>query len=115
MSFKCFYKNVIKYNELFYNRKVQNRFSEDLHLLKFVNAVLKRGKRFKALNFYFNVLSSLKLYCFEKKLFDLHRFFIKAINNIKPCIYLKIISLGGNDYKIPNFIFSKKQLVYAIL
>ena len=87
-----------------------------LPFFKFVNSIIKRGRKLFALIFFRKIFINIKQYCFKSNTVNNpHLIFLSALNNIQPSVFLRPIVLGGITYMVPNYIIGKKKLLYAIL
>ena len=70
---------------------------EDLSVAKFVNLVMRKGKKSLAEKIVYGAFEIVK----EKEKTDPLEFFKKAIKNVRPLIEVKARRVGGSNYQVP--------------
>ena len=89
---------------------LKNAISKDEHLsVKFINCVMKDGKKSVAERVFANAMDVVKEKLGEPPL-DV---FEKAINNIRPAVEVKSRRVGGSTYQVPTEIKSSRQTALA--
>lgn len=78
---------------------------------KFINVLMRDGKKTVARKVFENMLKLIKKQEPEKDPKDI---FELAINNIKPSVEVKAKRVGGSVYQIPVEVSSKRQQTLAI-
>ena len=80
---------------------------------KFVNLLLRDGKKLKAWKIYFTMLELLKSKVVEQ---DLSVFEIveRALNNCTPSLEVRKVRVAGTTYLVPTMISKKKQQAIAM-
>ena len=81
----------------------------DLLVAKFVNQIMKDGKKSIAQKIFYDALSELK-----KSFDDPMVAFKKAVENIKPALEVRSRRIGGSTYQVPMDIRPKRQLALAM-
>jgi small subunit ribosomal protein S7 len=79
-------------------------------LTKFINTVMKRGKRSTAEQILYKSLNIVK----EKTGDDPLKVFKKAIDNVKPSIEVKSRRVGGSNYQVPIEVNPNRRLSLSI-
>ncbi len=79
-------------------------------LTKFINTVLKRGKRSTAEQILYKSLDIVK----EKTGDDPLKVFKKAIDNVKPSLEVKSRRVGGSNYQVPIEVNPNRRLSLSI-
>ena len=70
---------------------------QDVVISKFVNALMKGGKKATAENIFYKVLALVE----EKTSEDALKVFKKGLSNVKPAVEVKSRRIGGATYQIP--------------
>ncbi len=84
---------------------------QDLTAAKFINKVMKWGKKVKAQNIFYNSLEILK----EKNSDDTPlAIFKKAVENCKPALEVRSRRVGGAIYQVPVDVRSSRKLTLAL-
>ncbi|MBN2363510.1 30S ribosomal protein S7 [candidate division WOR-3 bacterium] len=78
---------------------------------KFVNVVMKRGKKGTAETI---VYGALDIVAQKLKIADPIEIFEKAVNNVKPTIEVKPRRIGGATYQIPVDVPTNRRIALAI-
>jgi len=79
-------------------------------LTKFINTVMKRGKRSTAEQILYKSLNIVK----EKTGDDPLKVFKKAIDNVKPSLEVKSRRVGGSNYQVPIEVNPNRRLSLSI-
>jgi small subunit ribosomal protein S7 len=79
-------------------------------LTKFINTVMKRGKRSTAEQILYKSLDIVK----EKTGDDPLKVFKKAIDNVKPSLEVKSRRVGGSNYQVPIEVNPNRRLSLSI-
>jgi small subunit ribosomal protein S7 len=79
-------------------------------LTKFINTVMKRGKRSTAEQILYKSLDIIK----EKTGDDPLKIFKKAIDNVKPSLEVKSRRVGGSNYQVPIEVNPNRRLSLSI-
>jgi small subunit ribosomal protein S7 len=77
---------------------------------KFINTVMKRGKRSKAEGILYRSLDLIK----EKTGDDPLKVFKKAVDNVKPSLEVKSRRVGGSNYQVPIEVNPTRRLSLSI-
>ncbi|MBN1150443.1 30S ribosomal protein S7 [candidate division WOR-3 bacterium] len=78
---------------------------------KFVNVVMKRGKKGTAETI---VYGALDIVAQKLKIADPIEIFEKAVNNVKPTLEVKPRRIGGATYQIPVDVPANRRIALAI-
>ena len=70
---------------------------EDLAVAKFVNIIMRRGKKSLAESILYGAFDLIK----EKEKTDPLEFFKKALKNVRPLVEVKARRVGGSNYQVP--------------
>ncbi len=70
---------------------------EDLSVAKFVNIVMRQGKKSLAESIVYGAFDLIK----EKENTDPLEFFKKALKNVRPLVEVKARRVGGSNYQVP--------------
>ncbi len=76
---------------------------------KFVNAVMKGGKRSVAERIFYNAMKKIE----EKTGDDPMKAFKKALDNVKPMMEVKSRRVGGSNYQVPVEVPAKRRMSLA--
>ena len=79
-------------------------------LTKFINTVMKRGKRSTAEQILYKSLDIVK----DKTGDDPLKVFKKAIDNVKPSLEVKSRRVGGSNYQVPVEVNPNRRLSLSI-
>jgi len=79
-------------------------------LTKFINTVMKRGKRSTAEQILYKSLDIVK----DKTGDDPLKVFKKAIDNVKPSLEVKSRRVGGSNYQVPIEVNPNRRLSLSI-
>ena len=79
-------------------------------LTKFINTVMKRGKRSTAEQILYKSLDLIK----DKTGDDPLKVFKKAIDNVKPSLEVKSRRVGGSNYQVPIEVNPNRRLSLSI-
>jgi small subunit ribosomal protein S7 len=82
----------------------------DLLVAKFINSVLKSGKKHLARRIVYDAIAIAEQ---RSKLSGLD-VFKKAVNNVKPVLEIKARRVGGATYQIPTEVRSDRSVALAI-
>lgn len=77
---------------------------------KFVNSLLKDGKKSVAENILYGSFDIIEKRVKEQPL----EFFEKAVNNVKPLIEVKSRRVGGSTYQVPTEVMPARRTALAI-
>jgi small subunit ribosomal protein S7 len=77
---------------------------------KFVNSVMKRGKKSLAENILYGALTIVS----EKTQDDPMKVFKKAVENVKPALEVKSRRVGGSTYQVPVEVRPNRRTSLAI-
>ena len=70
---------------------------EDMAVAKFINLVMRRGKKSLAEGIVYGAFDLIK----EKENTDPLEFFKKALKNVRPLVEVKARRVGGSNYQVP--------------
>lgn len=77
---------------------------------KFINSILKKGKKSIALKIFYDSLEILA----KKTGEDGYNVFEKALNNVKPVVEVRPKRIGGATYQVPMEVKPERRLALAI-
>jgi small subunit ribosomal protein S7 len=77
---------------------------------KFVNVVMKRGKKSTAQQIVYSALDSIK----ERTEDDPMKVFKRAIENVKPAVEVKSRRVGGSTYQVPVEVRPSRRLALSM-
>ncbi|MBP7765232.1 MAG: 30S ribosomal protein S7 [Deltaproteobacteria bacterium] len=77
---------------------------------KFVNSLLKRGKKSVAESILYGAFDIIEKRVKEQPV----EFFEKAVNNVKPLIEVKSRRVGGSTYQVPTEVVPARRTALAI-
>jgi small subunit ribosomal protein S7 len=77
---------------------------------KFVNSLLKRGKKSVAESILYGAFDIIEKKVKEQPV----EFFEKAVNNVKPVIEVKSRRVGGSTYQVPTEVVPARRTALAI-
>ena len=77
---------------------------------KFVNSLLKRGKKSVAESILYGAFDIIEKRIKEQPV----EFFEKAVNNVKPVIEVKSRRVGGSTYQVPTEVVPARRTALAI-
>jgi small subunit ribosomal protein S7 len=77
---------------------------------KFVNSLLKRGKKSVAESILYGAFDIIEKKVKEQPV----EFFEKAVNNVKPVIEVKSRRVGGSTYQVPTEVLPGRRTALAI-
>jgi small subunit ribosomal protein S7 len=77
---------------------------------KFVNSLLKRGKKSVAESILYGALDIIEKRLKEQPV----ELFEKAVNNVKPVIEVKSRRVGGSTYQVPTEVVPSRRTALAI-
>ncbi len=77
---------------------------------KFVNSLLKRGKKSVAESILYGAFDIIEKKVKEQPV----EFFEKAVNNVKPMIEVKSRRVGGSTYQVPTEVLPGRRTALAI-
>lgn len=77
---------------------------------KFVNSLLKRGKKSVAESILYGAFDIIEKRAKEQPV----EFFEKAVNNVKPVIEVKSRRVGGSTYQVPTEVLPGRRTALAI-
>jgi len=76
---------------------------------KFINTVMKRGKKTKAQQIVYGALEQIK----EKTKEEPLKIFDKVMNAVKPQVEVRSVRVGGANYQVPMPVSSDRQNALA--
>ncbi len=79
-------------------------------LAKFINNVMKNGKKFLAEGLVYGALARIK----EKHNVDPFKTFTESINNVKPYVEVTSVRVGGANYQVPSPVEERRGYTLAI-
>jgi len=82
----------------------------DVLVAKFINSVLKQGKKHLARRIVYDAISIAE----ERSKMNGLDIFKKALNNVKPLLEIRARRVGGATYQIPTEVRSERSLALAI-
>jgi len=82
----------------------------DLMTAKFVNGVMRRGKKSLAEGIFYGALDIIK----DKTHSDPVKIFNQAMNNVKPLIEVRPRRVGGATYQVPVEVRPERKIALAI-
>jgi small subunit ribosomal protein S7 len=82
----------------------------DLMTAKFVNGVMRRGKKSLAEGIFYGALDIIK----DKTHSDPVKVFNQAMNNVKPLIEVRPRRVGGATYQVPVEVRPERKIALAI-
>jgi small subunit ribosomal protein S7 len=77
---------------------------------KFVNSLLKRGKKSVAESILYGAFDIIEKKVKEQPV----EYFEKAVNNVKPLIEVKSRRVGGSTYQVPTEVLPSRRTALAI-
>jgi small subunit ribosomal protein S7 len=77
---------------------------------KFVNSLLKRGKKSVAESILYGAFDIIEKKAKEQPV----EYFEKAVNNVKPLIEVKSRRVGGSTYQVPTEVLPSRRTALAI-
>lgn len=77
---------------------------------KFVNSLLKRGKKSIAESILYGAFDIIEKKVKEQPI----EYFEKAVNNVKPLIEVKSRRVGGSTYQVPTEVLPSRRTALAI-
>lgn len=81
----------------------------DTLIAKFINYIMKQGRKITAQRILYTVLDELK----SKKKDDPVKIFTKAIENVKPILETRSRRVGGATYQVPVEVRENRQIALA--
>lgn len=78
---------------------------------KFINSIMKRGKKSTAEKIFYNAMEVIAKKTPEKEPLEI---FETALNNIKPLVEVKSRRIGGATYQVPIEVPRKRQMALAM-
>jgi len=85
------------------------KYNDEL-VSKFINCLLKRGKKSTAERIFYNAIDLMS----ERTKKDGLELFHQAVENAKPSLEVKSRRVGGSTYQVPIEVRSQRQLALAI-
>ena len=82
----------------------------DLLVAKFINSVLKEGKKHKARSIVYDAITIAE----ERSKKNGLELFHKALNNVKPLLEIRARRVGGATYQIPTEVRADRSTALAI-
>lgn len=82
----------------------------DMLIAKFVNGIMRRGKKSSAESIFYRSLDIVK----EKTHSDPVKVFGQAMNNVKPLIEVRPRRVGGATYQVPVEVRPERKVALAI-
>ena len=83
----------------------------DLIVAKFINNLMKRGKKSLAEKIFYDCIDKIKN---QTKVDDGIEFFKKAIDNVSPILEVKSKRIGGATYQVPVEVKTKRSQTLAL-
>ena len=83
----------------------------DLIVAKFINNLMKRGKKSLAEKIFYESIDKIKN---QIKVDDGIEYFKKAINNVSPFLEVKSKRIGGATYQVPIDISESRRIALAM-
>ena len=77
---------------------------------KFINVVMKAGKKSVAENLLYNALEAIQ----ERTQEDPMKIFKKAVDNVKPVVEVKSRRVGGSTYQVPIEVRPSRRLALSM-
>lgn len=77
---------------------------------KFINSIMKQGKKSTALTVFYDALEIIH----KKTGEDGYQVFDKALNNVKPIVEVRSRRIGGANYQVPMEVKPDRKLALAI-
>ncbi len=90
---------------------VVDRHYNDLLLSRFINYIMRDGKKTRARKIVYDALDLISQRVKEKDPLDV---FLIAVNNVKPLIEVRSRRVGGANYQVPMEISRDRQLTLAL-
>lgn len=84
---------------------------DDVLVARFINNVLKRGKKHKARKIIYEALEIAEQRAKNTSGIDI---FKKAINNVKPLLEIRARRVGGATYQVPTEVRPDRSIALAI-
>jgi len=84
---------------------------DDVLVARFINNVLKRGKKHKARKIVYEALEIAEQRAKNASGIDI---FKKAINNVKPLLEIRARRVGGATYQVPTEVRPDRSIALAI-
>ncbi len=82
----------------------------DVLVTKFINVIMKRGKKSLAERIFYNALGIMEQRTGENAL----KLFKKAVDNVRPVLEVKSRRVGGATYQIPVEVRSDRRMALSI-
>ena len=82
----------------------------DVLVAKFINSLLKRGKKSVAESILYGAFDIIEKKVKEQPV----EYFEKAVNNVKPLIEVKSRRVGGSTYQVPTEVLPARRTALAI-
>ena len=82
----------------------------DVLIAKFINGVMRRGKKSVAESIFYGALDIVK----DKTHSDPIKMFYQAMDNVKPLIEVRPRRVGGATYQVPIEVRSERKISLAI-
>ncbi|MFI5252855.1 MAG: 30S ribosomal protein S7 [Bacteroidota bacterium] len=83
---------------------------DDLLVAKFINSVLKKGKKHTARRIVYDAIELAE----QRSKSNGLELFRKALNNVKPLLEIRARRVGGATYQIPTEVRPERSLALAI-
>jgi small subunit ribosomal protein S7 len=84
---------------------------DDILVAKFINHLMKDGKKAVAQKVFYNAFAIIKKSNKEEDPLEL---FDKAINNVSPFVEVKSRRIGGAHYQVPREVKGERKITLAI-
>ncbi len=78
----------------------------DANVAKFINCIMKEGKRSVAQRIFYGALDILRQRITDREPLDV---FKQAVENVKPLVEVRSKRVGGANYQVPVEVSSKRQ------
>ncbi len=91
-------------------RRVPDRKYNDILVGRFVNSIMKEGKKQKAEGILYDAFDIIR----EKLNNDPIETFKKAIGNVQPMLEVRSRRVGGSNYQVPTEVRPERRVALAI-
>ena len=83
---------------------------DDIHVAKFVNCIMKDGKRSTAQQIFYGAMDLIRQRVPEREPLEVWK---QAIENVKPLVEVRSRRVGGANYQVPVEVNAKRQRTLA--
>jgi len=83
---------------------------DDIHVAKFINCIMKDGKRSTAQRIFYDALEIIRQRVPEREPLEVWK---QAIENVKPLVEVRSRRVGGANYQVPVEVNAKRQRTLA--